>query len=91
MNIYIHNIYITNKIVYTSAADSSSRFSRNYNLEKMDQSFSQRTRPRAIQNLPPQAILKRLRQFTVSFKVSKGAVVFTFTPRDMKLYTYNMK
>ena len=29
----------------------------------MDKHFAQRTRPRAIKNLPPQGILKRLRKF----------------------------
>ena len=75
MKIYIHNIYITNKIVYKPAADSSSRSReitiekkgyKNFNLKYLwnlwTNHFAQRSRPRAIQNLPPQGILKGLRQ-----------------------------
>ena len=75
MKILIHNIYITNKIVYKPAAFIE-LFLRNYDLRKGYKHFhlkylwnlwtnhsAQRTRPRAIQNLPPQWILKRLRQF----------------------------
>ena len=78
MKIHIHYIYITNKIVYRQfinlihrAVLEKLRFKKkgykNFNLKYLwnlwTNHFAQRTRLRAIQNLPPPGILKRLRQF----------------------------
>ena len=77
IKIYVHNIYIADKIVYKSGAEIHQAVFeklwfekislKNFNLKYLQNSwtnhFSQRTRPRTIQNLPPQGILKRLRQF----------------------------
>ena len=71
IKIHVHNIYITYKIVYKSGADSPSRFqeitiwkNKFKNLKNSwTNHFAQRIRTRAIQNLPPQGIMKRLRQF----------------------------
>ena len=76
MKSHIHNIYVTNKIVINlqlihRAVLEKLRFKKkgykNCNLKYLwnlwTNDFVQRTRPRSIQNLPPQRILKRLRQF----------------------------
>ena len=76
MKIHLHNIYITHKIICKSGADSSSRSreitiwrkdKKNFNLKYLWNLWTNispsKLKPKAIQNILLQGILKRLSPF----------------------------